>query len=130
MTQASDNNCRFGFGFGKFTGKVYIDNVSILKSVATQTETLSQSDAEAFDVFPNPTSGEIALVSRVSGEFQTTIKLYNIQGQLVSTLCQEKTISFGQNLNFNLNDYQVTKGIYMLTISTSEQKITRKVLVN
>ena len=128
ITQPSDNNCRFGFGFGQFSGKVYIDNVSILKSIATQTEALSQSDDEAFDVFPIPTSGEITIVNRASGEFPTTIKLYNIQGQLVTTLCQDKTMNFEQPHRFNLKDYQLNKGIYLLILSTPERKITRKVL--
>lgn len=128
MLKPSDNNSRLGFGYGKFKGKVFIDNVSIEKAAETGTTILQQSFG--IDVFPNPTSGEISITSQASEVVPTTINLYNLQGQLVSNLSQGKTISFGQILSFNLKDYQVTKGIYLLTISTPERTITQKVIIN
>lgn len=128
MNSPSDDNCRFGFGFGKFTGKVYIDNVSIEKVAPTGTTELQQTDG--IYVFPNPGSGEISIVSHASEAFPATINLYNLQGQLVSNLFENQLLGSGHQLSFNLKDFRVTKGIYLLTISTQEQKITKKVLIN
>ena len=61
MAQASDPNCRFGFGMGKFTGNVYLDNVSIEKVLTNGTEALKNVANDGFSLFPNPTSGEIPL---------------------------------------------------------------------
>ena len=130
MTLPSDDNCRFGFGLGQFTGKVYIDNVSIEKVVATYASSLAESESDAINLFPNPTSGVLEITSRFSGELPATIKLYNLQGQLVSALWENKIMSFGQHLSFNLKEYQISQGIYLLTVSTSERKITRKIIVN
>jgi len=129
MLNPSDNSCRFGFGFGQFTGKVNIDNVSILKSVPTNAEAQIESST-GLVIFPNPTSGELNIVSRLAKNEVTTIKLFNIQGQAVSTLCQNQNLSTGQTLQFNLKDFGITRGIYLLTFSTLDKKITRKVIVN
>jgi hypothetical protein len=91
---------------------------------------LTLSNDGAIDLFPNPTSGEIVLTNRISGDISATIKLYNLQGQLISTLCRDRTIRFEQRLSYNLKDYPVSNGVYLLTISTPERKITRKVIVN
>ena len=130
MTQSTDLNCRFGFGFGKFSGKVYIDNVSIEKSAPTLAETLMEKSADAISVFPNPTSGVLEIISNVSDEFPATIKLYNLHGQLITTLLQDQALISGRLLHFNLNDYKMKSGIYLLTVSTPERQITRKVIVN
>jgi len=116
-------------GFGQFTGKVNIDNVSILKSVPTNAEAQIESST-GLVIFPNPTSGELNIVSRLAKNEVTTIKLFNIQGQAVSTLCQNQNLSTGQTLQFNLKDFGITRGIYLLTFSTLDKKITRKVIVN
>ncbi len=128
MLKPSDSNCRFSFGLGMFKGKVFVDNVSITKVAPTGTATLEQTDG--IDVFPNPTSGEIVITSQAFEAFPATINLYNLQGQLMSNLCKNQSIGYSQPHRFNLKEYQVNKGIYLLTISTPERKITRKVLFN
>ena len=130
MSQATDLNCRFGFGFGKFSGKVYIDNVSILKVAATEVKTLNEPEPDAISIFPNPTSGVLEITSSISDKFPVTIKLFNLQAQLIATLLQNQTLNAGQSLHFNLKDYQIKQGIYLLTVSTPDRQITRKVIVN
>ena len=128
MLKPSDSNCRFSFGLGLFKGNVFIYNVSITKVAPTGTATLAQTDG--IDVFPNPTSGEIVITSQAAEAFPATINLYNLQGQLVLNLCKNQSLGSGQQISFNLKDYQVSKGVYLITVSSSERKITRKVIVN
>ncbi len=129
MSKPSDANCRFGFGFGQFTGKVHIDNVSILKSVATKAETQIESRT-GMEVFPNPVSGELKIVSKLGANTIATIKLVNLQGQIIATLGEKQLVSPGQTLNFTLNNSKISKGVYLLTISSPEQTTTQKVIVN
>jgi beta-glucanase (GH16 family) len=128
MLKPSDSNCRFSFGLGMFKGNLYIDNVSIQKVAATGTSALQQTDG--IEVFPNPSSGEISITSQASGAFPATISLYNLQGQLVSNLCKNQSLGSGQQLSFNLKNYRVTKGIYLLNVSSPDRNFTRKVIVN
>lgn len=129
MAQSSDPNCRFGFGFGQFTGNVYIDNVSIEKVIATQATTLSEPMAYDFDVFPNPSSGILEITSHSTSELPTTLNLYNLQGQLITTLWKGEVLYSNQTIRINLKENKVAPGIYFLTFSSPERKITRKVVV-
>ena len=130
MSLPTDLNCRFGFGFGQFTGKVYIDNVSIEKVASTQAITLSKPVSDPIRIFPNPTSGDLEITNSISNEFPASIKLYNLQGQLIATLLQDQVIPSGQTIHLNLKYYKIQHGIYLLTLSTPERQITRKVMVN
>lgn len=129
MAQASDLNCRFGFGLGKFTGNVYLDNVSIEKLVPTGIENISRIQDDQFELFPNP-ANEFLLISNKSGKtLQPTIKLYNLQGQLISNLWQNKPIVAGQQIRVNLKDGKAVTGIYFLNISTPEKSTTKKIII-
>jgi hypothetical protein len=130
MDKPSDVNCRFGFGFGRFTGKVYLDNVSIVKEATTLSEKLTDAENTRFVIYPNPTSGEIKITSHNNQELPVSIKLYTLQGQLLANLCSDRPMAPKQQISFNLKDNQLTRGIYLITISTHEQKITRKLVVN
>ena len=130
MAYPTDNNCRSGFGFGLFTGKVYIDNVSIEKVVATNSGSWSGTTSGEIQMFPNPTSGILEMTFGQMGENPTIIDLYNLQGQLVSRLWNNKPLPSEKTLRFNLNEQKIGKGIYFIRISTPEKRITRKVVIN
>jgi len=127
MLKPSDSNCRFSFGLGKFSGKLYIDNVSIEKVAATATNDLQQSGG--FELFPNPTTGQIVIQSQAAEPTLASINLYNLQGQLVLNLCNNKSIGSGNSFRFNLKDNAVSKGIYLLTITSKDQLFTKKLII-
>jgi len=126
MLKPSDNNCRFGFGYGKFKGKVYIDNVSIEKVVPTAINDLDQIDE--LRVFPNPTSGKFTIMNETSKTLSASISLYNIQGQQVSKLNENLVLEAGEKLGFNLNNYQVSKGVYLLNVTSPNRNFTQKLI--
>ena len=129
MTQASDPNCRFGFGFGKFTGNVHLDNVSIEKQVPTGLDPFTAS-GDSFELFPNPASNFLGITNQSGKTVQPTIQLFNLQGQLISNLCENKPIAAGQQIRINLNDCKAGNGIYLVNISTPEKSVTRKLIIN
>ena len=130
MAQASDPNCRFGFGIGKFSGNIYLDNVSIEKVVTTGNEQISEMQDDLFQLFPNPASDYLGITNKTSRTLQPTVKLYNLQGQLISNLWENKPIAAGQQVRVNLVDGEVANGIYFLNISTSENSTTKKLIIS
>ncbi|MFY9153857.1 MAG: family 16 glycosylhydrolase [Prolixibacteraceae bacterium] len=130
MTANTDANCRFGFGFGKFQGKVYLDNVSFEKVALTSAPGLSESGNQDLQIYPNPTSGEVQLAFAHSHEKPVTVQLFNLKGQLVTTILTKQILNAGQQIRFNLNDRKIGKGIYLLKISTSEKNMSGKLVVN
>jgi hypothetical protein len=129
MDRASDFNCRFGFGFGKFIGKVYLDNVSIEKVVATNSVILTEKLAD-IRIFPNPNSGVFEMVNHMAIGMPITIKLYNLQGQLISVIWDNKSLVIGQRIPVNLDKTRIVKGVYLLNISTGMKSMSRKLIIN
>ena len=129
MSKASDPNCRFGFGFGRFTGKVFLDNVSIEKVTATNSKILPEQFAD-IRIFPNPNSGVFEMISSSSAEMPVTVKLYNFPGQLISTIFKDQPLSAGNPVKINLANEGVARGIYFLQLSNRENSFTRKVILN
>lgn len=130
MDKASDLNCRFGFGFGKFTGKIYLDNVSIQKVIPTSTGKLAETYGDLFDLFPNPASGQFNIMYKSGISIATTIKMYNLQGQLISVLGENKSLDAGQSVQVNPDELRITNGVYLISISTPEKTMTRKIIIN
>lgn len=127
MDKATDYNCRFGFGFGKFTGKVYLDNVSIEKVIRT-IASISPENLPGFSIYPNPTSGMIELRNNSIHRTPVTAKLYNLHGQLISTLWKAERLNTGNTDRVNLNELGLQKGIYFVKVSTSEGSGSQKIV--
>jgi beta-glucanase (GH16 family) len=129
MNKPTDYNCRFGFGFGKFTGNVYLDNVSVEKQVPTGNKVLTGIENEEFSLFPNPTSGKIT-ISGNSVSSPVTLILYNLQGQLISTILNNQYLTKGNTVTFNLRNEVASSGIYLLRLTNKDNSFTRKVILN
>lgn len=129
MLQASDPKCRFGFGFGRFTGKVYLDNVSVEKQVVAGITQIPAS-GDAFDLYPNPASDFLEITNQSTKTLQPTITLCSLQGQVISNLSVNKPIAAGQHLHLSLKELKLVNGSYLVTISTPEKSITRKLIIN
>lgn len=126
----ADLNCRFGFGFGKFTGKVYLDNVSIEKLVSTASEGINALSDTSLEIFPNPAYNFLYLSNKSSKTLQPSIRLYNLKGQLVTSLWENKPLVAGQQIRLTLEDLKAGNGVYLVMISTPEKTITRKLIIN
>lgn len=130
MNYPTDMNCRFGFGFGKFTGKIYLDNVSIARVVPTEARHLSFNSEAQFQLFPNPTSGNVLISDLPQTLSVTTLRLFNLYGQLVSTIWKDKPLSAENSYPVNLAATGISKGIYLLQLSDRQKTFTRKLILD
>lgn len=78
--------------------------------------------ANAIEVYPNPTSGELNVVLPKNVE-ATAISLYNLVGeQIFNQEIVNKT-----TLNLNIGDY--SHGVYYLTLTINSRPITKKIIL-
>lgn len=129
MDKQTDLNCRFGFGFGRFSGRVYLDNVSIQKIIPTETNQLTTASSDLIDVFPNPVQSSLDVRCK-SILSNARIQLFNLQGKLVSNFGEHMLLNPGSLIRINLNRPNIENGIYLLNISALEQSVSRKLIIN
>ena len=75
---------------------------------------------KSFRMFPNPTNGEYVYFSATD---TATINIYTVLGKLVSTSVVTKN-------NNAIHISNISKGIYLVKISSEKQYITRKLIKN
>lgn len=96
----------------------FIDNVVLTKSAALNNSIFENKSAK---IYPNPTSGIITIKT---SEPITSIKVYNLQGQLILENKNLKNIEATLNIENNL------KGIYLVSIETEKSTLTEKIILN
>jgi len=105
------------------------DNVSTTGSIppplAAPEQTLVETAAPDFQVYPNPTSGEVNLdLSAYEGQ-DVRIELYNAQGQLLQA--RKLTAAIGNVEQLDLSAYQT--GMYWIKLSGTALRLTAKQVI-
>lgn len=91
-----------------------IDDVAI-----SFTSSVKNPEVATFNVYPNPTSGELNITGN---EHIERIKVVNLAGQVI----HESVVG---NNNFRFNTGNVPAGLYLLNIITEKGTVTRKISV-
>ena len=112
MTTAG-NNVRLYFGAGKFTGKLWFDNISLKKVEKSTPATDYQKSNKTFSVYPNPSTGKFLIkIEPGNLKIDTKLELFTIDGKMVfSQLLQEYISEFNQG--------QLQPGLYFIKITSS-----------
>lgn len=77
-------------------------------------------ETNGFKIFPNPTSDVLNLEYTLSKTEDINIAIHDLQGRQVKILKSE-TQSFGnQKESFNLEDFNLTEGVYLIKMSIGE----------
>lgn len=79
----------------------------------TQEDLLKFSPEDAISYYPNPVKEELYLTWQPIGDNNVkTIKIYNINGQLIDSFKQNKSENNSQNISFN----RYPNGIYLIEL--------------
>ena len=76
---------------------------------------------------PNPFSGETEIVYNLPQQKEVSLKVYNLTGQLVSTIVNEKREAGWNHVKFNSSE--LPAGIYIYRLSTNDGLLIRKLTV-
>ncbi|MDO9390258.1 MAG: T9SS type A sorting domain-containing protein [bacterium] len=85
-----------------------------------------------YQAFPNPFSGNTTISFSLPASGNVSLKVYNVAGQLVKTICDEQRPAGVQKITWNGNDEsgnKVSNGIYLYRLVTKDQNQTKKVMV-
>ncbi len=76
-------------------------------------------------VYPNPASNWANLKANIAGSKEVKITIANISGKVVLT----KTVSTNGRLNYRLNTEPLSKGVYLVNISSETGNLQKKLVV-
>ncbi len=119
----ADDNVRLYFGIGKFTGKVFFDNISLTKVILSTGITDLIADNSNFSVYPNPTTGKFRV--KIAPEIfksDSKIEMFSVEGSAV----------FKQFLKENDNEIDTGKlnpGLYLLKITSGEKSFSKSIII-
>jgi hypothetical protein len=119
MTQPSDDNARIAFNFGGATPNVSIRNVKLIY-IANGGTTFIGNKNSASMTAPSPSilratvlsSTSINVAFRALGSGETTLKLYNLKGNVLSA-AKLQTVD-GKNYSHTFNTGKLPKGFYIV----------------
>lgn len=85
-----------------------------------------------YQAFPNPFSGNTTISFSLPSAGRVSLKVYNIAGQVVKTICDEQRQAGVHKITWNGNDEsgnKVSNGIYLYRLVTKDQSQAKKVIV-
>jgi Peptide-N-glycosidase F, C terminal/Secretion system C-terminal sorting domain len=93
-------------------------------TVGFATSINENTDEATFELYPNPTSGRITVAYRVNDNDEVILEIFNLQGQLL-----KRHVQPGGNLvKFDLDVTDLPSGLYIVQMSTPDQKVVRKLI--
>jgi len=102
--------------YGTAGNSVFMDNIKIYKA----------SPSLIINTYPNPATDKVSVDVLMDGENDVRFDLYNTLGQNVLSFNQFEKVSFSQDINLA----DLMNGIYILTVSTDNQVVSKKILVS
>ena len=119
MTEPSDDNGRIAFNFGGATPNVSISNVKLIY-IAGGTTTIGNKNFASAITAQRPSTLRATVLSstainvafRASGDGETTLKLYNLKGNLIST-AKLQTVN-GTVYSHTFNPGKLPNGFYIV----------------
>ena len=131
---------RFWFGYPNNDGRYSewaIDNITIMYGtlVGVDTEILLGNLPKDYTLeqnYPNPFNPNTAIRFATPENGNVALNIYNIKGQLVRTLVDDKLNAGTHTANWNGKDNSgnsVSSGVYFYTLETKDIKINKKMLL-
>ena len=85
--------------------------------------------ANSFVVYPNPASQNTNISFNISERNNVIVNVYDILGNVVSTLSQNNSFEKGNN-TISLNTAHLSSGIYTISLEINGTKETKKLVIN
>ena len=104
-----------------FDGEVEDYSVNVLESIAGYGDEFIDLVA-----FPNPTSGSFTLKFQTNSSADFEVHVYDIRGRRIYTKEFKNRINFNQTIDLG----GIQTGIYLMTVSSDSEQVTKRILVH
>ncbi len=90
---------------------------------------LSKGVVNEFVLYPNPATANTTISFSIPEKNKVSVNVYNVLGNLVSTLSQSNDFEKGNN-TISLNTSNLASGIYYISLEINGSKETKKLIIN
>lgn len=101
-------------------------SMSTQVEIELSTSTVSIKNLQQFDLYPNPSSGQIVLDISLLQNTDVELVIYNAIGQVIQSTSYEKI--YQQQIEFDLSDHP--KGIYFVQLTIEGQSIAKRLILH
>lgn len=97
---------------------IYIDNINVAENVTLSINSNSLNDNLKVTIYPNPSSGNFNIKSL---DRMSNVDIYDVNGVLIFK-------SKIDNKNFKINNFNVSKGMYIVNINFENGSVIRRLI--
>ena len=122
MEDPTDYNARIVFNSGTSNIDIYIDNVSLKATTESGIDEENSQNPGKFKLkvnYPNPFNSSTKIAFYIPQVSQVVIKIYNIQGEFIQELVNQKLETGDHVVNFDASN--LSSGIYLCKFEASYQ---------
>jgi len=92
-------------------------------------EAVWPSENFLYQNYPNPFNPETVIGWQITSDSYVTLKVYNITGKEITTLVNEFELAGIHNLKLNIQNYNLSSGVYFYRLVTNNFAQTKKFLI-
>jgi flagellar hook assembly protein FlgD len=84
------------------------------------------------NIYPNPFNPDTTISFELSKSAPTSVKIYNLKGQLVATVLDAEMAAGKHNISWKGKDYRgqsVASGLYFIRVQSGQYCSTRKAIL-
>ncbi len=127
------NNVYFGWRYrGDYATEWFLDDVRVTATTssdaAPRSDYVIPAEFTLGNPFPNPFNNVVQIPFEVSQPRELTLSVYNVTGQKVATLVNNKKLAAGAH-RVTWQADQVASGVYLVQLTNGSRTLTQKILL-
>jgi hypothetical protein len=107
----------------------YRQSVPMLPLSAPVTGGAAVATLASLDIFPNPSSNRTTIEYSLGAAGDVSIELFDELGRRVALLAAERRHAGTHQIEFSPDDYDLSAGIYLVTLTIKGESRTRQLIV-
>lgn len=112
--------------FGNVPRIADVENVRAIKDRFVKPTKIGYATGEAFDVFPNPSTGLVNMNYEAANNGLVTVRVFDAAGRIVDS----KSLSVNAGMNLNAIDLSATdEGMYMIEITEGTRRSVQRLVI-
>lgn len=110
------------FTVSEGVGELGLAEIEVYDTVMYQPDAIVTADKINFQIFPNPSNGELIALAGLSNNGTNSISIYNMKGELSYFYLADRA-----TINLDLSD--LDKGVYFIQVSNNLYRQTRRLII-